>query len=298
MKSTNPFLAILKKLDWATISGATLALVVCLATIIFEGTHLGSFWNLAAFILIFFGVISTTISGYSFKEIKEIPGVTAQLFISADKADRDPENLIGTMVSLSEKARREGLLKLEDDLKNVKDAFLRAALQLVIDGTDMELLQKMLRQKIESLKERHKIGEMMFTNMGGYSPTMGIIGTVMGLIHVLGEMKGSQEDFARVGPGIAVAFLATFYGIAFANLILLPWANKLKQKSEEEVMVKEMILEGILSIQSGDNPRLLREKLSAFLPTMAKEEKKKKPLFKGAPKGKPVKAGKPAPAKG
>ncbi|MCL5054577.1 MAG: MotA/TolQ/ExbB proton channel family protein [Firmicutes bacterium] len=252
---------------------------------LFDLIHLGPvmhFVNVPAFFLILFASFGATIIAHQWEEIKTLPRL---LSFVIKESDFDFEKIIVMLASFSEKARREGLLKLEDELKGIADPFIKEAVQLVIDGTDMELLQRMLTIKLEAMKERHKKGEMIFMDWGGFAPTIGIIGTVMGLIHVLSSGLGSG-NMSALGAGIARAFLATFYGIASANLLLLPAAGKLRLRNQDETMMKEMILEGIMSIQSGDNPRLLKEKLKTFLPskTEAKpkiQKVKKTGLFKG-----------------
>lgn len=274
-----------ERLDKTTFFGFIFVLLAVFLTIVLEGTTLRSYLNLPAFVLIFFGVLGATTMSFDLKEMLAIPKLLAFVVV---KQETDPGKTIEVLASCAEKARREGLLKLEDDLKTIKDPFLRDAIQLVVDGTDRELLDKMLHTKVDYMRERHKMGENIFMTMGGYAPTLGIVGTVMGLIQVL---AGGLTDIAKVGSGIAQAFLATFYGIASANLLFLPFAGKLKVKSDEELLVKDMIIEGILSIQSGDNPRLLREKLLAYIPPKKESQKKVKPKLI------PTKVKKPAPVK-
>lgn len=274
-----------ERLDKTTFFGFIFVLLAVFLTIVIERTALTSYLNKAAFVLIFFGVLGATTMSFGLKEMLTIPKLLAFVVV---EQEIDPGKTIEILASCAEKARREGLLKLEDDLNTIKDPFLRDAIQLVVDGTDRELLDKMLHTKVDYMRERHKMGENIFMTMGGYAPTLGIVGTVMGLIQVL---AGGLTDIAKVGGGIAQAFLATFYGIASANLLFLPFAGKLKVKSDEELLVKEMIIEGILSIQSGDNPRLLREKLLAYIPPKKESQKKVKPKLI------PTKVKKPAPVK-
>ncbi|MCS6829586.1 MAG: MotA/TolQ/ExbB proton channel family protein, partial [bacterium] len=165
------------------------------------------------------------------------------------------------LVILSDKARREGLLALESDANAVSDDFLKRALQLAIDGTDPELVRDILQLEITFLEERHRQGEQIFTSMGGYAPTMGVLGTVMGLIHMMSRI----ENPSQMGPAIATAFVATLYGVGFANLLFLPIASKLRARHAEEVLLREVIVEGILAIQSGENPRIVEQRLRAFL---------------------------------
>jgi chemotaxis protein MotA len=163
---------------------------------------------------------------------------------------------------MADKARKEGLLSLEEEASKVEDGFARKALMLMIDGTDPDALRSIMEIDIDSLARRHRENAKVFEMAGGLAPTLGVLGAVMGLITVLSNLGG---DTAELGHGIATAFVATFYGVGFANVFCLPIAEKLKYRSAEERVVREMILEGVLSIQSGDNPRIVREKLEAFL---------------------------------
>jgi len=170
---------------------------------------------------------------------------------------------IQTLVNFASKARREGLLGLEEDVDQLEDKFLQKGMQLVVDGTDAELVRNIMETDLTYLEARHKQGEDMFTAMGGYSPTLGIVGTVMGLIHVLSVVG---DDPAAMMKGVATAFIATFFGISFANLVWLPIATKLKVRNTEEILMRQLMIEGVLSISAGDNPRIVEEKLKAYLP--------------------------------
>ena len=165
------------------------------------------------------------------------------------------------MVTLSEKARRDGLLALEDDVAELGDPFAQKGIQLVVDGADSELVRAILSSEIDGMAARHSANAKTFATAGGFAPTLGILGTVMSLVHVLENLDSPSS----LGHSIAGAFIATLYGVGSANLIFLPIANKLKEMSGEEIAYREMLLEAILSIQAGDNPRLLREKLETFL---------------------------------
>jgi chemotaxis protein MotA len=165
------------------------------------------------------------------------------------------------MVTLADKARRDGLLALEDDLAEVEDDFTRKGVQLVVDGTDSDLVRAILLSEIDGMAARHKANAHVFATAGGFAPTLGIIGTVLSLVHVLENLSSP----ATLGHSIAGAFIATLYGVGSANLVFLPVANKLKELAAEELVYREMQLEAILSIQAGDNPRMLGEKLETFL---------------------------------
>jgi chemotaxis protein MotA len=216
------------------------------------------FLQLSAFFIVFGGTLGATIISYPWSTISNIFPVLKQAFL---QRQMDPNQVITTLVGFATKARREGLLGLEDEIANVDDNFLKKGIQLVVDGTDIELVKSILETDLAFLETRHKLGEGIFNTMGGFAPTLGIIGTVMGLVNALSQI----ESAAKTAHAIAVAFIATFYGISFANLIFLPIAFKLKAKTAQEVLLREVMIEGILSISAGDNPRIVEEKLKAFL---------------------------------
>ncbi len=256
-------------MDISTITGLCVGWGSLLLAILFEGHFqlqavLG-FVNPAAFVLIAGGTAGAVILSFPMEVITNIPNILKKAFIQEKQNAADT---IPLMVGFANKARREGLLGLEEDIANLTDPFLKKGLQLVVDGTDMEMVRNILEADLVSLQQRHKTGEMVFGNLGGFSPTLGIIGTVAGLVHALYTVT----DPSKIAEAIAVAFIATFYGIAFANLIFLPISNKLKVRSEEEALVRELMIEGILSISSGDNPRIVEEKLKAYMPPKVKAQ--------------------------
>jgi chemotaxis protein MotA len=169
--------------------------------------------------------------------------------------------IINTLAAMADKARREGLLALEEESKKIPDPFLRQGIMLVVDGTDPAQVRQILELEIKNMEERHEIAISFFNTAGGFSPTFGIIGTVMGLISVLKQL----DDPGKLAKSIAAAFLATLWGLLSANLIWLPIGGKLTLRSKEEVNYRHMLLEGILSLQAGENPRIIKEKLSTFL---------------------------------
>lgn len=176
--------------------------------------------------------------------------------------NHNEERIISQLVAFSEKARREGLLALEDDLEEVEDEFLKKGLQLVVDGTDPEIIKNILYNELNQVQERHAVGIKIFADWGSLAPGFGMLGTVIGLIVMLGTI----EDKSAIGAGMAVALITTFYGSLLANLVFIPLKSKLEERDSGETLVKEIMIEGVLSIQSGDNPRILEEKLVCFLP--------------------------------
>jgi chemotaxis protein MotA len=214
--------------------------------------------QLSALFIILGGTMGATIVSYPWTVVQDMWAILKQAFTQREMKAAD---VIQTLVGFATKARREGLLGLEDEIANVNDNFLKKGIQLVVDGTDIELVRNIMETDLSFMETRHKLGEGLFGTMGGFSPTLGIIGTVMGLVNALAQL----ESASKVAGAIAVAFIATFYGISFANLIFLPISFKLKAKSAQEVLVREVMIEGILSISAGDNPRIVEEKLKAFL---------------------------------
>lgn len=212
-----------------------------------------------AFIIVVGGTLGAMVFGSRSLDVINFPKhLRIVLFSPLTK----PQEMIPQMVRFAEKARREGLLSLEREVTQVEDTFLKQGLQLVADGTDPEIVKSILTVQLEQQMVRHDRVAKGLEAGGGYAPTVGIIGAVLGLISVMGHL---HEGVEKIGPGIAVAFVATIYGLVLANLFLFPMASKLRLRSEEEMLIREVILEGILSIQAGDNPRIIEERLKAFL---------------------------------
>jgi chemotaxis protein MotA len=233
-----------------------------------EGSNIMAVINPSAMLIVLVGTLGATITGTSFDSIKGIPKLYKKAF-SPDVLDLNGR--VAELVSYAEQARRDGLLALDEQLANVEDPFTKKGLQLVVDGTDPELVADVLEAENDAMRKRHKAATQPFEKAGGYAPTLGIIGTVFGLVHVLSNLSKPET----LGPSISSAFIATLIGISTANLIYLPIAARLKQLSEEELHFREMTLEGVLAIQAGDNPRVVQEKLTAYVPPalrMSEEE--------------------------
>lgn len=213
-----------------------------------------------AFIIVVGGTIGAMVVGSRSLDILNFPKYVRK---TLERDSLQPQAIIPQMVRFAEKARREGLLSLEREVSSADDEFLKQGLQLVADGTDPEIVKSILSIHLDQQAMRHGRVFKMLEAGGGYAPTIGIVGAVLGLIAV---MEHLNEGIEKVGPGIGVAFVATIYGLVLANFILFPMAAKLRLKSEQELLMRELILEGILSIQAGDNPRIIEERLKAFLP--------------------------------
>jgi chemotaxis protein MotA len=223
-----------------------------------EGSPVMALLNMPAMLIVLGGTFGATMAGTSFANIKAIPALYKKAFLS------EPPDLNGRVTELvgyAEKARRDGLLALDEQLSTVEDPFTKKGLQLVVDGTDPELVAEVLDAENDALRKRHQQGAQPFEKAGGFAPTMGIIGTVFGLVHVLQNLDQPET----LGPSISAAFIATLLGVASANVVFLPVANRLKQLSAEELHFRSMTLEGILAIQAGDNPRMVAEKLITYV---------------------------------
>jgi chemotaxis protein MotA len=224
-----------------------------------EGSNVMAVLNPSAMLIVLGGTLGASMAGTSFVNFKNIPKLYKTVFSSA------PPDMVGRMnelVGYAEKARRDGLLALDEQLASVEDPFTKKGLQLVVDGTDPDLVADVLEAENDSMRKRHAAGVQPFEKAGGYAPTMGIIGTVFGLVHVLGNLDKPET----LGPSISAAFIATLLGVASANVVFLPVAARLKALSTEELQFRNMTLEGILAIQAGDNPRVVAEKLLAYVP--------------------------------
>lgn len=260
-------------MDLATIIGLTIAFGAVVIAGWAGGTDPKVFlsrWD--ALVLIIGGTLGATMVSFPLRTFtKGFFGGLKTAFSEPVYHERD---IIATLVSFAEKARREGLLALENEAAALEDEFMRKGIQLVIDGRDTDVIRKVLETEVSHVQEVGTKAEAVFSNMGGYSPTLGIIGTVLGLIGMLkglAEMNGSSNVAGNIGGATAQAFVATFFGIMFANLLWLPMANKIKERSGQLLLLREIMIEGILSIQAGDNPRLLEERLHAFLDPQERE---------------------------
>ncbi|HEX2126327.1 MAG TPA: flagellar motor protein [Thermoleophilaceae bacterium] len=224
-----------------------------------EGSNVAAVINIPALFIVLGGTLGASMGGAGFDAIKAIPMLYKKAFFPDEL---DLPRRVAELVGYAEKARRDGLLALDEQLATVEDPYTRKGLQLVVDGTDPELVAEVLEAENEAMRKRHAACVQPFDKAGGYAPTMGIIGTVFGLVHVLTNL--SQPE--TLGPMISAAFIATLLGVASANVVYLPVSARLKGLSQEELHFREMTLEGILAIQAGENPRFVNEKLMAYVP--------------------------------
>jgi len=255
-------------MDIATIFGIIAGTLNLLVGILVGGGSLTLFISPASILITVVGSLVSVVINYNLQDILGITNVARNAVIIRKD---DPGEVIAILVKFAERARREGILALEKQMEEVEDEFLRNGIQLAVDGTEPELLREIMETELTYLEERHKKGRGMFEQWGYFAPAWGMIGTLIGLINMLAALDNPDA----LGPGMALALITTLYGSVLANFVLLPFAGKLKEYSAEEVLIKEMMIQGILSIQSGDNPRIVEQKLNSFI---APKDRK----FKGA----------------
>ena len=244
-------------MDLGSVVGLALGGGMIGVTILLSG-QLSLFISISSVLTVVFGSFGALLVA---NPLNRVLGIMKYVNIVFRVPNFEEELIISQLVTFSEKARREGLLALEDDLEEVGDQFLRNGIQLVVDGTDPEVIRNILYQQVNQTQARHAIGIKVFEDWGKFAPAFGMIGTLMGLIQMLGNL----EDKSAIGIGMALALITTLYGAIMANLVFVPMAAKLEDRDRDEVLVKEIMIEGILSIQQGDNPRILEQKLTAFV---------------------------------
>ena len=216
------------------------------------------FINAPSAMIVLGGTFGAVLINYPLSDILGVVTVARHVLF---QREQKAEKVIEVLVDISKVSRREGILALEKSMQNIHDPFLAKGMMMVIDGIEPATLSKILYTELEYIEERHKLGAEIFTTMGNFAPAMGMVGTLIGLVKMLMMM----EDPSAIGPAMAVALITTFYGVLLANLIFLPVAGKLRTRSGREMLVKELEINGILSIQSGDNPRVLEQKLHSFI---------------------------------
>jgi chemotaxis protein MotA len=280
--------------DFATIGGILLALGGIVGGLLMEGGKIKDISQLTAALIVLGGTFGAVMVSTPLGVLK---GAAARLVHVVLDKSQPPDAVIEELIGYATKARKNGLVSLEHEAMEIADPFLRKALTLAVDGTDLQELRNMMQLEMDIVSNRAQEEAKVFENAGGYSPTIGIIGAVLGLIQVMKNLANIEE----VGHGIAVAFVATVYGVALANLLLLPAASKIKTRIDRETELKELKLEGVVAIVEGLNPKLIRSKLSAYrekqAPT-AQEPAAQKPTAKDTPgKKQPAVAAQPAAAK-
>ncbi|MDF2522496.1 MAG: MotA/TolQ/ExbB proton channel [Clostridiales bacterium] len=246
-------------MDLSSIIGLVLGFGALIGGYLLEGGHLSALvHNASPFIIIFGGTTGAVLLSFPLSDLSNIPNLFKTIFTQKNYNEVD---IINQMADLSEKARKDGLLSLEQDAQTIENDFIKKGLSLVVDGIETEVIKDILEREAYLHENIFETGAKIFEAAGGYSPTMGVAGTVLGMISILADMSNPEE----LGPKISTAFIATLLGVGFANLAFLPMAGKIKAKAAREKMISDLIIEGLLSIQAGENPRIIKEKLNLAL---------------------------------
>ena len=252
-------------MDILSILGIVVGLAAILGGQALEGGHIGSILQLTAFLIVMGGTFGAVMLNYPLPVFKRAMASLGMVF---GNVHVDQKAIIAKIVELSNISRKQGLLALEGQLKTLSDPLMAKGVQLVVDGTEPPKIREILEVEVGIFEEEFTSAGKVFESFGGYAPTVGILGAVLGLIHVMENLA----DPSKLGSGIAVAFVATVYGVGAANLLFLPMGGKIKMKAKELIIGKLMVIEGLISVAQGENPRMIEEKLSGFLPS---QEKKK-----------------------
>lgn len=256
-------------MDIATPAGLLIGFILLIISVILGGgvSGIAAFINIPSIMIVVGGTVAATLVRYPLARVTGLIGLIMKtIFVKLTP----PQSEMQRLVEFAKLARREGLLALESKVVDIKDAFLSKSIQLLVDGTDADGLRGILEKEIDNVRGRHSIGKGVLDSMGTVAPAFGMMGTLIGLVLMLREL----DDPSKIGVGMATALITTFYGVLLANLIFLPMAGKLDIRSKEETLLKELILEGVVAIQSGDNPSIVEEKLKSFLSPSQRKEKK------------------------
>jgi len=247
--------------DVTSIIGLLLAVVL----IVFVGigpAKLGNFWDPQSVAIVIGGTVAAIIASYPLNKLSKIPG-HFKLLVQGNKYNMAA--LLNTLEEMAQLARKNGLLALEEKANEIDDPFFKQGIMLIVDATEPEEVRALLESEVEAMVDRHSDGANLYAKASAFAPAFGMIGTLVGLINMLKGMSLDEGGSSNIGPAMSVALVTTFYGCILANVIFNPIANKLNNRNEEELLYKQVIIEGILAIQAGDNPKFLKEKLVTYL---------------------------------
>ncbi len=233
--------------------------MACVLLAILLGGSIMAYIDAPSMLIVVGGGVAATLTSMPLARFLKLPKVTSKVLLHKSV---EPQELISQLVELAEVARRDGILALENSIEQIDDPFLVRGIQMAVDGSDPEVIEAIMETELENLMDRHEGGKKLFDGLGRYAPAFGMIGTLIGLVAMLSNM----DDPSKIGAGMAAALITTLYGAMLANIIFLPIADKLGQRSAEEVLIKTMIIQGVMSIQAGDNPRNVESKLLTFVP--------------------------------
>lgn len=268
----------MKKTDILTPIGITLGFfMIGMAIATSAGmSGIAAFVDVSSIFIVIGGLFGSLMINYKGEEMKMLFSILKEAFF---KTDQRLPDLIQLFVKLSERARREGILALENDLEEIDDPFIKKGILLAVDGLEPEVINDIMTAEIIATEERHGKGRQIIEKAGEYAPAWGMIGTLIGLILMLGKL----QDPTTLGPNMAIALITTLYGTVLANLVFLPMAGKLENQTDDEVFMRQIIIEGVIGVQSGQNPRVLEEKLNAFLSgDISKQDPLEKKVGEGA----------------
>ena len=251
-------------MDIGSVIGLAIAVAAVMAGIFLGGGSLGALFDLTSVLVVVFGTVGATILSYPLARILKLHTIIMKAFFTKPA---DAAVVIADIVKFAEVARREGILALENHVEEMKDPFIVRGVKMAVDGTDPELIQQIMDTELEALMDRHAEGKAILDTMGKYAPAFGMIGTLLGLIFMLSNM----DDPSKIGPGMAVALITTLYGAMIANMLTGPVADRLAIRDAEEILFKTIIVAGVMSIQTGDNPRVVESKLLTYLPPAQRE---------------------------
>lgn len=262
-------------MDKTSVIGIILGVIAIGVGMVMKGVHPSTLLNPAAMLIIFAGTAASILIAFPMSEIKRLPVLFKILF--TEKKTTTVAELIPIFSEWATVARKEGLLSLEAHADDIDDPFLKNGMKMVIDGQTPEFIRDVMVEDLAAMEERHESSAAIFTQAGTYAPTLGVLGAVVGLIAALGNL----DDIDALGHAIAAAFIATLFGIFSGYVLWHPFANKLKRKSKQEVMVKQVMVEGILSIQDGASPRVIEEKLKIYVPASQRNQESAPETRKG-----------------
>ena len=257
------------KLDKTSIIGLIVGIVAIGLGMILKGVSVESMLNPAAFLIIIFGTVASVLIAFPTRIIKKVPRLFKIVF--TEKEEVNVYELINNFAKWAEQTRREGLLSLENQMEEIDDPFLKSGLQMALDGQNPDFIRDVLMEKITAMEERHAEGARVFSQAGTYAPTLGVLGAVVGLVAALSNL----QDMDVLGTAISAAFIATLFGIFTGYVLWHPFANKLRENSKQEVRIKQIMVEGILSITAGESPTVIKDKLSSYLSSQEMEQLEK-----------------------
>ena len=256
-------------MDLATVVGSILAWSFILIAILIGGSSIMMYFDPPSVMVVLGGTVAVILVAFPMSVVKKLPAICMKSIFAKPI---EPQTLITKLVEFAEIARRDGILSLESAASDVDDPFIKRGIQMAVDGTDPELIEVIMEAELDNQVMRHQQGKSLLDGLGKYAPALGMIGTLLGLIAMLANM----DDPSSIGAGMSVALITTLYGALIANLIFLPMADKLALRSTEEILAKTIVIQGVMAIQSGDNPRIVEQKLQTFIPPSGRSEEEDK----------------------